>query len=303
MWSTAALPEPAVAKPSRYRKDPSQPHEADHPRPVRRPRRLEPRPHRPRGPGIGLEWDSWACKTRARVVRLTIQTDVARSTVWIFSGRIPGLTASPPCQAWWMAGKRLGLVDQPLVRQAAALVTAAATISRMITRGVRDGSAGARRRGSSTRPGSAGGSTGTGGTTRGRSGVARASVLFGSGLGSGPSEPRSSSGVGRPAGSLERQAATSDRNSPAAWRDPRARAPTGTSAPGACRCRTRCLRPPRRVRPRVRTHRRHLRLRRLAPVRARGLRECRRPPRWRSAGWTPRPARCRNRGRVGRRRP
>ncbi len=67
---------------------------------------------------IGLEWDSRAWKTRARVVRLTIQTDVARYTVWIFSARIPGLTASPPCQVWSMAGKLLGLVDQPLVRQA-----------------------------------------------------------------------------------------------------------------------------------------------------------------------------------------
>lgn len=66
----------------------------------------------------GLEWDSWARKTRARVIQLTIQTDVARHPVWIFSGRIPGLTASPPCQAWLMAGKRLGMVDQPLVHQA-----------------------------------------------------------------------------------------------------------------------------------------------------------------------------------------
>ncbi|CQR61878.1 Modification methylase SinI [Streptomyces leeuwenhoekii] len=69
---------------------------------------------------IGLEWDAWACKTRARAGQLTIQTDVARYPAWIFSGRVLGLIASPPCQAWSMAGKRLGLVDQPLVHQAVA---------------------------------------------------------------------------------------------------------------------------------------------------------------------------------------
>ncbi|WP_260336189.1 DNA cytosine methyltransferase [Streptomyces sp. EAS-AB2608] len=67
---------------------------------------------------IGLEWDTWACKTRAHAGQWTIQTDVARYPVWIFSGRVLGLIASPPCQAWSMAGKRLGLVDQPLVHQA-----------------------------------------------------------------------------------------------------------------------------------------------------------------------------------------
>ncbi|MGW2721047.1 DNA cytosine methyltransferase [Streptomyces sp. NPDC001492] len=69
---------------------------------------------------IGLEWDEWACKTRAMAGQLTIRTDVARYPVWIFSGQVLGLIASPPCQAWSMAGKRLGLVDQPLVHQAVA---------------------------------------------------------------------------------------------------------------------------------------------------------------------------------------
>ncbi|MFD5583254.1 DNA methylase [Streptomyces sp. FBKL.4005] len=69
---------------------------------------------------IGLEWDPWACKTRAQAGQLTIRTDVARYPVCIFSGRVLGLIASPPCQAWSMAGKRLGLVDQPLVHQAVA---------------------------------------------------------------------------------------------------------------------------------------------------------------------------------------
>ncbi|MEE1831223.1 DNA cytosine methyltransferase, partial [Streptomyces sp. SP17KL33] len=62
----------------------------------------------------------WACKTRAAAGQLTIRTDVAAYPPWIFSGRVLGLIASPPCQAWSMAGKRLGLVDQPLVHQAVA---------------------------------------------------------------------------------------------------------------------------------------------------------------------------------------
>ncbi|MEU6192308.1 DNA cytosine methyltransferase [Streptomyces sp. NPDC047061] len=69
---------------------------------------------------LGLEWDEWACKTRARAGQLTIRTDVAAYPAWTFSGRILGLIASPPCQAWSMAGKRLGLLDQPLVHQAVA---------------------------------------------------------------------------------------------------------------------------------------------------------------------------------------
>ncbi|MFI5982133.1 DNA cytosine methyltransferase [Streptomyces sp. NPDC051555] len=69
---------------------------------------------------VGLEWDEWACKTRARAGQLTIRTDVAMYPVWPLVGRIHGFLASPPCQAWSMAGKRLGLVDQPLVHQAVA---------------------------------------------------------------------------------------------------------------------------------------------------------------------------------------
>ncbi|MFK4222250.1 DNA cytosine methyltransferase [Streptomyces sp. NPDC019890] len=69
---------------------------------------------------VGLEWDEWACKTRAAAGQLTIRTDVAMYPVWPFTGRTTGLIASPPCQAWSMAGKRLGLLDQPLVHQAVA---------------------------------------------------------------------------------------------------------------------------------------------------------------------------------------
>ncbi|MFJ5840254.1 DNA cytosine methyltransferase [Streptomyces shenzhenensis] len=44
--------------------------------------------------------------------------------VWPWVGRTRGLIASPPCQAWSMAGKRLGLVDQPLVHEAVANLAA-----------------------------------------------------------------------------------------------------------------------------------------------------------------------------------
>ncbi|MFD3910091.1 DNA cytosine methyltransferase [Streptomyces sp. NPDC058603] len=67
---------------------------------------------------VGLEWDEWACKTRAAAGQLTIRTDVAMYPVRPFAGRTTGFLASPPCQAWSMAGKRLGLVDQPLVHEA-----------------------------------------------------------------------------------------------------------------------------------------------------------------------------------------
>ncbi|MDF3292387.1 DNA cytosine methyltransferase [Streptomyces silvisoli] len=69
---------------------------------------------------VGLEWDEWACKTRAAAGQLTIRTDVALYPVRPFLGKTTGLIASPPCQAWSMAGKRLGIVDQPLVHQAVA---------------------------------------------------------------------------------------------------------------------------------------------------------------------------------------
>lgn len=67
---------------------------------------------------VGLEWDEWACKTRAAAGQLTLRTNVAMYPTWPWIGRTVGVIASPPCQAWSMAGKRLGLVDQPLVHQA-----------------------------------------------------------------------------------------------------------------------------------------------------------------------------------------
>ncbi|WP_406401878.1 DNA cytosine methyltransferase [Streptomyces uncialis] len=69
---------------------------------------------------VGLEWDEWACRTRAAAGQLTIRTDVALYPVGPFTGRTRGVIASPPCQAWSTAGKQLGLLDQPLVHQAVA---------------------------------------------------------------------------------------------------------------------------------------------------------------------------------------
>ncbi|MGW3009574.1 DNA cytosine methyltransferase [Streptomyces sp. NPDC001219] len=83
---------------------------------------------------IGLEWDEWACKTRTAAGQLTIQTDVATYPTWPFTGRTRGLIASPPCQAWSTAGKRLGLIDQPLVHQAVAdLAVGRDTRERLLT--------------------------------------------------------------------------------------------------------------------------------------------------------------------------
>ncbi|MFG2232703.1 DNA cytosine methyltransferase [Streptomyces sp. NPDC048723] len=83
---------------------------------------------------VGLEWDAWACRTRAAAGQLTIRTDVAMYPTWPLVGRTAGLIASPPCQAWSMAGKRLGLVDQPLVHQAVAdLAVGRDTRSKLLT--------------------------------------------------------------------------------------------------------------------------------------------------------------------------
>ncbi|MGA5035134.1 DNA cytosine methyltransferase [Streptomyces cellulosae] len=67
---------------------------------------------------IGLEWDTAACRTAHAAGHPVIQCDVAQYPTAPFAGRIRGLIASPPCQAWSRAGKRGGLADQPLVHQA-----------------------------------------------------------------------------------------------------------------------------------------------------------------------------------------
>lgn len=69
---------------------------------------------------LGLELDEAACRTRAAAGHPTFRCDVTAYPTAPFAGRITGKIDSPPCQAWSRAGKRLGLVDQPLVHQAVA---------------------------------------------------------------------------------------------------------------------------------------------------------------------------------------
>lgn len=69
---------------------------------------------------LGIEWDPHAVATRTAAGHTSIHADVAALDPGQFTGTVTGLIASPPCQAWSMAGKRLGLLDQPLVHQAVA---------------------------------------------------------------------------------------------------------------------------------------------------------------------------------------
>lgn len=87
---------------------------------------------------VGLEWDEWACKTRVAAGQWTVRADVARYPTWPWLGRTRGLLASPPCQAWSMAGKRLGLLDQPLVHEAVAHLAAGRDIREQLLSACRD---------------------------------------------------------------------------------------------------------------------------------------------------------------------
>lgn len=70
---------------------------------------------------VGMEWDRWACATRvAAGHRKTIRCDVSQYPTAPFAGRVTVDVNSPPCQPWSKGGKRLALVDQPLVHQAVA---------------------------------------------------------------------------------------------------------------------------------------------------------------------------------------
>lgn len=60
---------------------------------------------------VGLEWDDAACQTAVAAGHPRIRCDVAAYPTEPFQG-IPGLIASPPCQAWSMAGKRKGELDR-----------------------------------------------------------------------------------------------------------------------------------------------------------------------------------------------
>lgn len=61
---------------------------------------------------IGIELDASACATRAAAGHLTVRADVTQYPTAPFVGRISGLIASAPCQAWSSAGKRKGELDR-----------------------------------------------------------------------------------------------------------------------------------------------------------------------------------------------
>lgn len=60
---------------------------------------------------VGLEWDKAACETARAAGHARIRCDVAAYPTEPFAG-LWGFIASPPCQAWSMAGKRKGELDR-----------------------------------------------------------------------------------------------------------------------------------------------------------------------------------------------
>ncbi|NEB42321.1 DNA cytosine methyltransferase [Streptomyces sp. SID14515] len=67
---------------------------------------------------VGMEWDAAACATAKAAGHTVVRCDVATMPTAPFRGRVKIKVDSPPCQAWSDAGKREGLIDQPLVHQA-----------------------------------------------------------------------------------------------------------------------------------------------------------------------------------------
>lgn len=65
---------------------------------------------------VGIEHDWSACKTAAAAGHRRVQADVLAVPPARFAGYW-GLVASPPCQAWSMAGKRLGELDRAAVHR------------------------------------------------------------------------------------------------------------------------------------------------------------------------------------------
>ena len=68
---------------------------------------------------LGIEYDDAACKTRAAAGLRTLQADVASLDPADFAP-VDLLIASPPCQAWSMAGKRGGERDKEIVYEVTA---------------------------------------------------------------------------------------------------------------------------------------------------------------------------------------
>lgn len=62
---------------------------------------------------LGIEWDKAACETARAAGHHRLQADVADVALPSMRAlRAEGLIASPPCQAWSMAGKRKGELDR-----------------------------------------------------------------------------------------------------------------------------------------------------------------------------------------------
>lgn len=64
---------------------------------------------------VGIEHDLTACRTAMAAGHQRICADVATYPTAPFEDRVDGLIASPPCQAWSMAGDRKGQLDQEAV--------------------------------------------------------------------------------------------------------------------------------------------------------------------------------------------
>lgn len=65
-------------------------------------------------PVVGIECDEAACATATAAGHPRLRADVAALDPAMFVG-VDGLIASPPCQAWSMAGDRKGELDRPEV--------------------------------------------------------------------------------------------------------------------------------------------------------------------------------------------
>jgi DNA (cytosine-5)-methyltransferase 1 len=74
---------------------------------------------------VGVELNQDACRTADTAGHPRVRADVATFPLEHLAGRVEGVAASPPCQAWSKAGKRLGLLDQPRIFAHLAAVTAA----------------------------------------------------------------------------------------------------------------------------------------------------------------------------------
>ena len=64
---------------------------------------------------LGIEWDEVACLTAEAAGHRRLAADVAAldpADFALIAESIEGVIASPPCQAWSLAGKQLGELDQ-----------------------------------------------------------------------------------------------------------------------------------------------------------------------------------------------